>query len=206
MQKITDYLKKVTEKHGKKRFIENCIIIIIIGIIIIIAGEALFKREDRRENGQHYLQKNNVTTAVEEQQTNAFPDEDIYNLEKRMEKILSQIDGAGNVNIMITFASGSESVPAYDTRKSESSIREEDGSGGTRVNTQVQEENNVVYEKSGNGAMKPVIIKEKSPEVKGVVVVADGANEPVVKENLIRAVQTLLDVPPHKVQVFARKK
>ena len=42
------------------------------------------------------------------------------------------------------------------------------------------------------------------PKVKGVVV-ADGGGDLTVRENLLRAVEVLLDVPVHKVQVYEEK-
>ena len=34
--------------------------------------------------------------------------------------------------------------------------------------------------------------------------VAEGGGEPTVKENLVKAVQALVDVPPHRIQVFEK--
>ena len=52
---------------------------------------------------------------------------------------------------------------------------------------------------------KPIILKEVLPEVKGVVVVADGASDTLIKERLVNAVKVLFDIPIHKIQVFERK-
>ena len=184
VKKVFDRAKDVISKQDKKKVMENCIIIIIVGIIIIIVGGTLFQKKDAG------AQRNTGNDDTEE----------------KLESILSQIVGAGKVSVMITYVSGSEKVPAYDTRESNSDTREEDGSGGSRAITQKDTEEKIAYEEIQSGTKMPIILKEKSPEVKGVVVVADGANEPVVKENLIRAVQTLMDIPPYKVQVFLREK
>ncbi|GHU68621.1 hypothetical protein FACS1894184_11080 [Clostridia bacterium] len=44
-----------------------------------------------------------------------------------------------------------------------------------------------------------------APQAVGVVVVADGANDIRVRLELIRAVQTLMDLPASAVEVFQRK-
>ena len=44
------------------------------------------------------------------------------------------------------------------------------------------------------------------PTIIGVIVVADGAGNTNVKENLIRAVTAAVDVPNHRIQVFASGK
>ena len=43
------------------------------------------------------------------------------------------------------------------------------------------------------------------PEILGVLVVADGAQDPQVKENLAQATATLLDISPHRVRVMPRE-
>jgi len=203
MNKVLEYIKNIISNQDKKRVVENCIIIIIIGIVIIVAGGTIFKKKDTGL-GREYLQESKQNTGNEES-TGISKDSENISIESKLEKVLSQIAGVGKVSVMITYVSGSEKVPAYDIRKSENSTDEKDDRGGSRVITQRDSEEKVAYEEIQSGTKKPIILKEKEPEVKGVVVVADGAAEPVVKENLIRAIQTLMDVPIHKVQVFDGK-
>ncbi len=204
MGKVLEYIKNMISNQDKKKVVENCIIIIIIGILIIIAGGAIIKRKDTGI-GREYLQENRTNTGYDKESIGILKDNEDYSVEEKLEKILSQIEGAGKVSVMITYVSGDEKVPAYDIRKSENNTNEKDENGGSRVITQRDLEEKIAYEEIQSGTKRPIILKEKEPEVKGVIVVADGANEPVVKENLIRAIQTLMDVPVHKVQVFARK-
>lgn len=204
MNKIIEYIRNIISNQDKKKVVENCIIIIVIGIILIIAGGTLFKKKDNNQS-QGYLKENRLNTGSDEASIKIIKDSENYTMEEKLESILSQISGAGKVSVMITYASGSEKIPVYDIRKSESDTNEEDDRGGSRVITQRDSEEKVAYEEVQSGTRKPIIIKEKEPEVKGVVIVADGASEPVVRENLVRAAQTLMDVPVHKVQVFSRK-
>jgi stage III sporulation protein AG len=211
VKKVIDRVKDIISKQDKKKVMENCIIVIIIGIIIIIAGGTLFqKKDDSRVTNGEYILDNKINTGMNsdigEKDAGAHIDSKNEGMEERLESILSQIAGAGKVSVMITYVSGSEKVPAYDKRESNNDTREEDSSGGRRTILQKDTEEKIAYEEIQNGTKMPIILKEKSPEIKGVVVVADGANEPVVRENLIRAVQTLMDIPPYKVQVFLREK
>ena len=63
-----------------------------------------------------------------------------------------------------------------------------------------------MYEDVSSGIRLPVVLKEIYPEVKGVVVVAEGAGNAEVREKITRAVSVLMDIPVHRVQVFERKK
>lgn len=197
------YLENLREKmngQGKKKLIENCVIIIILGVVAIIAGSTIFGKTGD-EKTANAAKENEVQEAAK-----VIGSEDKEDLQKRMESILSKIGGAGSVNVMITYVSGKELVPAYDTKRTENDTQEKDNGGGTRSIKNNDTENKVVYEESGNGVKKPVVLKELQPAVKGVVVVADGAADPVVRESLTRAVQVLVDVPVHKIQVLQRNK
>lgn len=107
--------------------------------------------------------------------------------EKRLAKVLSGIEGAGKVSVMITYESSVNKVYAYETTSKTS--------GGV---TTVSEE--IVYT-SG----KPLLIKEEAPKVRGVVVVAEGASDTGVKLAIVRAIMALIEVSPGNIEVFASK-
>lgn len=199
--KISELVKKYFSKYDKKKLIENSIIIIIIGVIIIIAGGSLFKKSSGKEQPP-------VTVREEAAEATAknISDEARDGLEEKLEKILSQIEGVGRVSVMITFVSGQEIVPASDIRKNEKETGERDSGGGTRNISERDYESKIAYEDLSGGVKKPIIMKNLYPVVKGVVVAAEGAGDPRVKERISKAVQVLMDVPIHKVQVFERKK
>lgn len=201
IKKLIDYIKGLTSKQSKKKMIENAVIIVIIGVIIIIAGGTFFKSSPKKVEDDKSIEKEavetggKVTSADEKDET-----------EKKIENVLTQIDGAGKVNVLITYCSGKEIIPAYDSKTNENDVQEKDSGGGTRNTRQNNAENQIVFEEGQSGTKRPIILKELQPVVKGVVVVADGADEGSVKDNLLRAVQALLDVPIHRIQVFPRKK
>ncbi|MCX7923265.1 MAG: stage III sporulation protein AG [Clostridia bacterium] len=202
IKKVSEHLKNALGKQNKKKIIENCLIVIIIGVIAII-GASTFLKKDNSEKDQNVVIPDKP--SVETLGKNASF-EDKEETEKRIEKILSQIDGAGDVDVMITYVSGKEIVPAYDSKKTENGTEERDSGGGTRNIKQNDSENKVVFEEGQGGGKKPIVLKEIQPTVKGVVVVADGATDTKVVDSLSRAVQVLVDVPIHKIQVFERKK
>ncbi|MEI3220461.1 MAG: hypothetical protein V8S08_13640 [Lachnoclostridium sp.] len=46
------------------------------------------------------------------------------------------------------------------------------------------------------------MIKEISPEVEGVIVIAEGGDNPVVIQNISEAVQALFGVDTHKIKIM----
>jgi stage III sporulation protein AG len=70
----------------------------------------------------------------------------------------------------------------------------------------VTEQNTLVFSQGNSGGSDtPVVVSQTSPEIAGVLVLADGANDPVLKEKLVQAVETVLDLPAYKVIVLPRK-
>ncbi|HYE09682.1 MAG TPA: stage III sporulation protein AG, partial [Patescibacteria group bacterium] len=64
----------------------------------------------------------------------------------------------------------------------------------------------VVFMNDQGGTSKPLVLKEVNPDIKGVIIVAEGAKDPKVKLQLTEAVQTVLDVPAYRVSVFESNK
>ena len=105
------------------------------------------------------------------------------NLESKVKEVVCAIEGAGKVEVAITFDGTVERVYAYETKTTSSGSVTE-----------------IVF---ANGA--PVVIKEEPPVVKGVVIVAGGADNAVVKLNILRAVTVLLDVDYNRIEIIKYK-
>jgi len=121
--------------------------------------------------------------------------------ELKLQKKLSTIKGVGKVEVMITYKSSKEIVTAMNTTQSETVTEEQDSSGGTRrVSQRDINSQTVTIGEAGNA--QPLVIKEMEPEIKGVIVIAEGARDVRVKLDLIRAVQTALGVSAQQVEVF----
>ncbi|MDD3268447.1 MAG: hypothetical protein PHX14_03930 [Syntrophomonadaceae bacterium] len=121
-------------------------------------------------------------------------------LTAELESILAAIDGAGRVEVCLTLSS--EGVKSYASNRRDEK-RETEESEAREIKKKSREENIVQDLAVSSGA--PLLIEEKFPKVLGVLVVADGANQKVVQEELSDATATLLNIPVHKVRVMPRK-
>ena len=127
-------------------------------------------------------------------------------LEERLEQILSKIEGAGSVAVSITLISSSEYEYVINESVSKKSMEEDDSSGGFRTTIETTENGQLVMQKlPGATGEQPVIMKEKKPEVNGVLVVSVGAADSAIKAELTKAVQILLGVSSAKVNVVSGK-
>lgn len=188
------------KNNGMKKNAEYLLMILAIGIIIMIAGRNFFTTEQKNTSNREVSSKIDFEQAVE---ASALLNEKYYKTSD-IENILSKINGAGRVEIMITYAGSVEAIPALNEKETESTTNEKDGTGGTRNLKQKDVESDIVFEDDGK-IKRPYIVKELYPVPMGVVVVADGADNFEIKQNLIKATQALLDLPLHKIQIFKRR-
>ncbi len=122
----------------------------------------------------------------------------VEQLETKLEGILSEIAGAGNVRVMITYETDKEMVPAMDTQKQYTTNENLEGGAVSQSET---ESSRPVTIQQQSGA-DPVVITEIQPVVRGAVIVAEGAGDPKVKMDLLLAAQTVLNISPSQVDVF----
>ncbi|KUK36352.1 hypothetical protein [Thermacetogenium phaeum] len=127
-------------------------------------------------------------------------------LERRLEAILSSVAGSGAVQVTVTMAAGPEHIYAKNLSKQNRTTEERDQAGGNRITTEVNEDGNLVLVQSVSGGKEePVLIRTTRPEIAGVLVLAEGADNPALREELSRAVETVLAIPPHKVTVLPKE-
>ena len=113
------------------------------------------------------------------------------NDEERLSDILSKIDGAGAVDVMITYYGTARKDIAYETKTN--SVGRDEGS-------EESEDKRAVM--TGN---EPMVIKETYPEVKGVIIAAQGADKAYVRQAISEAVTAVLDVPAHRVCIYKKE-
>lgn len=141
-------LKKIFKNRNNRIML----IILIIGIAVIIAGS-------NAERGK--ILENNT---------------DFYGEEERLAQILSEIDGVGEVSVMISYVSTMEKDLAYDGQRAVTSRGD------------------------------VVIRRELFPEVRGVIVIAEGAKDVSVKSEIKEAVTAVTGAAANRVCVYESNK
>lgn len=119
-------------------------------------------------------------------------DDTVSRLETRLEETLSLIDGAGKVRVMITLKDSGEKVVEKDITR-----RTGQGEAGTGQTDLTQSS---VYEKTDEGEL-PYISNELTPQVEGVLVVAQGGGNSLVKQNILQGVMALFPIEAHKITI-----
>lgn len=158
-------LAEALEKNKKLRTILYAVLIILALAIFLTSGLFGGGKNTNKSSGR-----------TEEEQTGEFSNtEEARMLEARLEDILSQMQNAGQVRVMVTFDNAQEKVIAADEQKSS-------GSSGTS-------EASRPVKTSGSGGESPIILTERMPKIRGVIVIAEGAADISVRFSLAAADQ-----------------
>lgn len=200
--KLKELFKKfnIQKLNLNSKLATYLIIILAVGVGFILVSDFY----NDLNGGSAANPEPNTSGAVVSQ--NANKPEYVKEMENQLSSILSQIEGAGKVTIMITLKTGTEIIPAKDETISDKTTNEKDNEGGTRTINEESTSDKVVFMNEQGGTSRPLVLKEINPEIKGVIIVAEGAKDPKVKLKLTEAVQTVLDVPAYRVSVFESNK
>jgi len=109
-------------------------------------------------------------------------------LESRLESVLSSVAGAGTVRVMVTYEQEEEIVPVYAVEAQNTDTAENRKETPVTLGTGGEEE--------------PMILTVRSACVRGAVIVAEGAKDLSVRNDLLRAAQAVLDIPASKIEVL----
>lgn len=121
-----------------------------------------------------------------------------------IKELLQKIVGVGDVEVLVTIDSTEEIVVQQNRNESQQITDETDQNGAKRHITEITQNGEVaLYESSGG--QTPIVLKKIKPRIRGVVVVARGAENLTVKQMIVEAVGRGLDVPAHRISVLPRK-
>lgn len=188
-----NFFKKSEDDKNSKRQLENIVVFIIILIITVLIINNMWSKED--EN------KNDTTSSKVLAQTTSSDLNTSENLEKKLENILSSIDGVGKVKVLIKYSESSTIVAMYNETSSESTTAENDAGGGSKNVKETESKKEVVYSDK-NGKNEPITEKVVMPVIEGTIITAQGASNANTKSAIVSAVEAVTGLAVHKIQVF----
>lgn len=191
---LKERLTKIFKEDGNnKKKIENLVFFLIILVITIVAINFIWKDNKKDNTNTNDNSKKLATTSQEQTyQENS--------LETKLENILSNISGVGNVKVLLTYNETEELIPVYNESDKRSTTNEVDSEGGTRVIEEVDSSKEVVYQND-----EIITQKKISPKIEGAIITATGANNATVRTNIIQAVEAATGLATHKIQVFEKQ-
>lgn len=192
---LREKFNKIFKDDGdNKKKTENLVFLLIILVVTVIAINFIWK--DGNEESTNTTDVSKKLASRNEEQTTYEQD----SLEIKLENILSNMSGVGNVDVLITYNETEELIPVYNQSNKKSTTNETDSEGGTRVIEEVDTNKEVIYQND-----EIIVQKKISPKIEGAIITATGANNSNVKANIIEAVEAATGLATHKIQVFEKK-
>lgn len=183
--------KDMLNKIGK----EKLLLMAVAGMVLIICS--IPGNGEGEENGKEREEKTEIVSGEKKNSVSEY----VEDLETRLAEIIGEIEGVNHVHVMIT-VKGSESKEILkDESIASENTSESDREGGERTISSYSKDENTIYYKDSTGAETPYVLSEILPEIEGVAVVADGGENPLIKEKIINLIKALFGIEINKIMV-----
>ncbi len=198
--KFKDYLAKLKLQLNNKNT-GNLIIIFLFAVLLFVFSQNI-PSDKKTSSSKDMSSQNSIPQDVV---SNDIDDGYEATLKNELKETLSMVKGVGDVEVMIYFESGYEKIPVFNSSDSVSTSEETDQNGGKRVTTQKNIGNNIVVANDG-GSNAPFVVKTLKPKITGVFVVAEGASDKKVSQEITQAVINLFNLQENNVKVYPMAK
>ncbi|MFB6465863.1 stage III sporulation protein AG [Cytobacillus sp. Hz8] len=196
------------DSGNKKNKYQYLLLVLIFGAFIMLLSNFLFGGESKSDLPVFNNQTNNggSTEAIGQSKSNnndVIKDyENQY--ENQLKEALERINGVGDVTVVVNVDATEKQVLEKNRVTKSQTTEETDPEGGKRrIEDQSEDEQLVTTNEGENEG--PIVVETKKPEIRGVLVVAKGAENVQVKSWIYEAVTRVLDVPMHRVSVLPKK-
>ena len=143
---------------NNKRKIENLVFFIVLLIVTVVAINLIWNGNKNETNEQTNNTSKQLATTNNQAQTNQIQGMNESDLETKLEEILSQIQGVGEVKVLLNYSESSEVVAMYNETSKTSNTEETDTSGGTRKIQETDTQKDIIYQED-NGEKTPITQK-----------------------------------------------
>ncbi|WP_276351953.1 stage III sporulation protein AG [Cohnella caldifontis] len=211
LERLESFIGGGSGGAGRIKTFRWLVLLGLIGAALLLAASLLNVKKVPSGNQTEFTPPGDRDAPPQQQETflggdgKSDPFADIESqLESRLKDLLETMVGVGTVNVLVTVDSTEETVVQLNEKTTQQLTTESDKNGTSRHVTDVTRDGQVVlYEVSGGQA--PIVVKKVKPKVRGVVVVAKGAENATVRKLVQEAVSRGLDVPMNRISVVPRK-
>lgn len=153
--------KKLKEKFRSGHMLEIGIVVLLVVVVLAVFFTSFGTDEEKADGSSAYESR----------------------VEAQLENILSQVEGAGKVDVFVSFRSEGETVIATETTTA---------ADGSVTTAPVLVGGDVV------------VLEQKNPEITGVLIVASGANDLAVRFRLLEAAASALNIDQSIIKVYTK--
>ena len=213
-----EQMKKLTDKITgvKKLRKDQLVVMILCGILLCVVALPVKQKDSASSGSKSNISDRNSATIGKSAQASEESDSvwqgDVAESfsytaywEDKLKGSLSRIEGAGEVEVLITLKESEERVLEKDIPEQVSETSETDAEGGSRIISESRLEEATVYTVNAAGQNVPYVRKVIQTVVEGVVVIAQGGDSEIVKQNIIETIQVLFGIEANKIRVVKMK-
>ena len=165
---------------------ENMIVLALSGVLLMVVAIPTGKEKNKTDESKS-VQLDTQTVTMDSESNSAQQEA----MEEKLAQFLSRMEGAGRVEVLITYASTEEQVIE---KEMPSQTSENDAGGTSRVISESSRQENTVYQTGRDGSKTPYVTHTLSAKVEGVTVLAQGGDSPVLKKNITVVIEALFDI------------
>ncbi|MEC0331550.1 stage III sporulation protein AG [Paenibacillus sp. FSL R5-0527] len=206
LKKLEQWIGKGADGKKRANTFRLLLILGLAGIAIMLFNSFVNVKEvdNGGEGREPPVMQDLASEAMEESAAGGEFNSMELSLENKTKEILEKIVGVGAVDVLVTIDSTEEVVVQRNVKDTQELTEESDADGGRRHVTQYTRDGQIVtYENSGSE--QPIVTKKIKPKIRGVLVVARGAENKTVKGLIVDAVEKGLNVPAYRISVVPRK-
>jgi stage III sporulation protein AG len=205
LKKILKLDEKSEKKPNKYQYM---ILVLCIGAALMLVGNIVLKptsstavpassntKAEAEDVPAFGLKKGSGNKAIAEY-------EEKY--EDQLKKALQDMLGVNDVTVVVNIDSTDKKVLEKNRVTKSQTTDETDREGGQRKVQESSSDEQLVIVRDGENE-GPIVVETKKPEIRGVLVVAKGADNIQVKKWIVEAVTRALGVPSHRVAVMPKK-
>lgn len=182
------------------------LLVLTLGVVFMLISNLFNNGEPKQQTIPTSTQQNSDEPAFgqkEEVEKTAISEYEIR-YENQLKEALETIIGVSDVTVFVNVDSTETKVLEKNTVTNSQLTDETDREGGKRKVEDTSKDEQVVIIRQGDKET-PIVLKIEKPTIRGVLVVAKGADNIQIKKMVVEAVTRALDVPSHRVAVLPKK-
>lgn len=172
---------------------EQWIVCGLVGLLLLVVAMPVKKADSPQKEMASTVRQEGKTTDIRQE------------YEQQLTEALSQVAGVGAVKVTVTMESTGRKIVEKDVPEDSEISSQKDGQGTETSSESSRVQETTVYEETENGSQTPYISSETYPEIRGVLVVAQGGDQPALVQQIQEAVMALFHVDAHKIKVLKMK-
>lgn len=180
-----DIIKNLTGEKG----IKIIVTLGLVGVALIFLSDFIFPKNEEK------------VAEIEDTRIEYKADEYHEELEKKLTKILKNIDGLEDISVMVTLESTAEYIFASEEKSQSDSQQQYNESGIEKDQQKSQSENKYILVEGKTGKKDALVQTILEPRVRGVLIVCKGSDNPYIQQKILEAVSKLFDISTTQIYV-----